>query len=130
MNEKQFDVHHYIAKIEAVLAEMREALAVQTEQPRMYSRLVVTVNGKTFTGDNARETFADVIEEIGIDRVAGCTHGLIFESKPAAKSCRRRGSYYILVGTPISPVHAKAKKLLDIKDALGIVDMDVGTPPK
>lgn len=99
-------------------------------QTRTFYRLVVTIGGETIAHDNARETFADVIEKIGISRVASCTDGLIFESKPAAVSCRLRAGYWILVGGSIRSVHQKAEKLLNIKASLGIRDLHVETPLK
>lgn len=85
------------------------------------TRLVVTMpNGEKIDHPNARQTFFEVIEKLGVERVKNCNPELIFASEQKDVKTWKSGQYYILVGGIVGAVKAKKKKLDRIATTLGL----------
>ena len=112
------------------------AIHVSTPKPKrslQWTKLVVTMpNGEIIECPKIRDTFFEVIEKLGVEKVAalGIIRSkvpLVSDSEyPAGYSNRQSGSYYIYVG---ATTQDKKRDLMKIAEGLG-VELKVEILPK
>ena len=80
------------------------------------TRLIVTMNGEKIAHRNAKDTFVEAIERLGIERVKNIGIAPIFTSKPKSESSKL-GQYYLITQ---SPTKRKKEMLEDMASELGV----------